>query len=72
MNLKILLIPIWEKSRSFKLMAFFVLEFRAIYWPGGGKHPLPPPGANMVKGCLFASSLNHMAVFLGLQIFIIL
>ena len=39
MNLKILLIPIWEKLPSFKVTACCVLEFRAIYWAGGGKHP---------------------------------
>ena len=41
-----MLIPIWEKSLSFKVMACFVLEFGAIYWPGGGKHP---PGMDRVK-----------------------
>ena len=34
--------PIRQKSPSFKVMACFVLEFWAIYWPGGGKHPPPP------------------------------
>ena len=30
-------------------MACFVLEFWAIYWPGGGKHPPPPAGMNRVN-----------------------
>ena len=46
-NLKILLIPSYEKSPSFKVIACSVLEFWAIYLAGGGKHP--PPGANKVK-----------------------
>ena len=41
------LMPSYEKSPSFKVIACSVLEFRAIYWAGGGKHPL---GANRVKG----------------------
>ena len=40
--------PSYEKSPSFKVIACFVLEFLAIYWAGGGKHP--PSGANSVKG----------------------
>ena len=38
--------PISEKSPSFKVIACFVLEFWAIYWPG--KHP-PPPSMNRVN-----------------------
>ena len=45
--------PISEKSPSFKVVACFVLEFWAIYWPGGGKHPPPPPGMNRVKFLLW-------------------
>ena len=42
LNLKILLMPSYEKSPSFKLVTCSVLEFWAIYWGGGGKHPPPP------------------------------
>ena len=48
LNLKILLMPSYEKSPSFKVIACSVLEFWAIYWAGVGKHP-PPPGANRVN-----------------------
>ena len=41
LNLEILLMPSYEKSPSFKVIACSVLEFGAIYWAGGGKH-LPP------------------------------
>ena len=40
LNWKILLMPSYEKSPSFKVIACFVLEFGAIYWAGGGKHLL--------------------------------
>ena len=41
-NLKILLIPSFEKLPSFKVLACSVVEFWAIYWAWGGKHPPPP------------------------------
>ena len=41
MKLKILLIPSFEKLPSFKVVACSVVEFWAIYWAGGGKHPPP-------------------------------
>ena len=47
MRLKILLIPSFEKLPSFKVLACSVVEFWAIYWAGGGKHP--PPSAYRVK-----------------------
>ena len=34
--------PSYEKLLSFKVKACSVLEFWAIYWAGGGKHPPPP------------------------------
>ena len=46
MRLKILLIPSFEKLPSFKVLACSVVEFWAIYWAGGGKHP---PSAYRVK-----------------------
>ena len=30
-----------EKLPSFKVLACFDVEFWAIYWAGGGKHPTP-------------------------------
>ena len=42
MRLKILLILSFEKLPSFKVLACSVVEFLAIYWAGGGKHPPPP------------------------------
>ena len=41
-KLKILLIPSFEKLPSFKVLACSVVEFWAIYWAWGGKHPPPP------------------------------
>ena len=41
LNMKILLMPSYEKSPSFKVIACSVLEFWAIYWAGGGKKPPP-------------------------------
>ena len=49
MKFKILLIPSCEKLPSFKVMVCSVLEFRAIYWAGGGKHTPPHPGAYRVN-----------------------
>ena len=42
-KLKILLIPSFEKLPSFKVLACSVVEFWAIYWAWGGKHPPPHP-----------------------------
>ena len=41
-KLKIFLIPSFEKLPSFKVLACSVVEFWAIYWAWGGKHPPPP------------------------------
>ena len=46
-KLKILLIPSFEKLPSFKVLACSVMEFWAIYWAWGGKHP--PPSAYRVN-----------------------
>ena len=42
----------FEKLPSFKVLACSVVEFWAIYWAWGGKHPPPPPppSAYRVKG----------------------
>ena len=62
LNLKTLLMTSYEKSPSFKVMACSVLEFWAIYWAGGGKHPLP--GANRIKSTI-ASELWITLYMLG-------
>ena len=43
LSLKMLLMPSYEKSPSFKVIACSVLEFWAIYWAGGEIHPPPRP-----------------------------
>ena len=49
MNLKILLIPIWEKSSSFKLIYCFVLSSEQFTGLEVETPPPPPPGANRVN-----------------------
>ena len=64
MKLKILLIPSFEKLPSFKVLACSVVELKAIYWAGGGKHPPPPVliGLNDTLHLLFKNvhRTNHV------------
>ena len=70
LNLKILLMPSYKKSPSFKVIACSVLEFWAIYWAGGGKHP-PSPGANRVNRIITVVALSNMS-HLGQNLFLVM